>query len=309
MEKFYYQDDERMKQREVNIEMKVRKIRRIRTGRKGVVRMVGLLLLLTALLAFYGFKIEPNLVTVRHYNIQASATGAGSLRIAQISDVQIGEHYTVKNLERVVRKIQKQQPDVILFSGDLFENYSQCGAEVEAEVTALLQRLDAPKGKYAVWGNRDYGGGAARAYQRILKAADFTLLRNSSAELTTDAGHNILLCGLDDSLFGKPDGSSFQQQKGNYDYRILALHEPDIAQLWSHSNFQLILAGHSHGGQVRLPFLPGMKTVLAEQYTRHFYMLNEETGLQLYVNTGLGTSHLPIRLGVIPEIAIFTVRF
>lgn len=277
--------------------------------RRGVTYIVGLLLLLTGLLAFYGFKIEPNLVTVRHYNIQASITGMDSLRIAQISDVQIGEHYTVKNLERVVRKIQKQKPDVILFSGDLFENYSECGKDVEAQVIALLQQLDAPKGKYAVWGNRDYGGGAEKAYQRILQTAGFTLLCNSSAEILTDGGHTVLLCGLDDSLFGKPDGSAFQQPNGDYDYRILTLHEPDIAQLWSHSNFQLILAGHSHGGQVRLPFLPGMKTILAEQYTHHFYTLNEETGLQLYVNTGLGTSHIPVRVGVVPEIAIFTIRF
>lgn len=271
---------------------------------------IAALILLTGLLAFYGFKIEPNLVTVRHYNIQAAATGTERLRIAQISDVQIGAHYTVKNLERVVRKLQKQKPDVILFSGDLFENYNECGAAVEEDVTMLLQQLNAPKGKYAVWGNRDYGGGAARAYQRIMETAGFVLLCNSSAEITTNNGdRSILLCGLDDSLFGNPDGSAFRQRSDAHDYRILVLHEPDIAQLWSHSNFQLIFAGHSHGGQVRLPFLSGWKTILAEQYIRHFYTLNEETGLQLYVNTGLGTSHIPVRLGVVPEIAVFDICF
>lgn len=258
-----------------------------------------------AILVCYGFWIEPDLLVVRHYQLQAQPDGANSLRLVQISDLQIGDGYTVENMERVVKKMNNMHPDVVLFTGDLFENYSVCGEEIEPAVTALLQQIEAPKGKYAVWGNRDYGGGAAKAYRRILKASGFTLLCNDSAEIVTDNNQKILLCGLDDSLFGKPDGQQFLQQKQDYAYQILMLHEPDVAQLWSHSAFQLILAGHSHGGQVRLPFWPGQKTVLAEQYTRHFYTLNEETNQQLYVNTGLGTSHLPVRFGVVPEIAVF----
>ena len=115
------------------------------------------------------------------------------------------------------------------------------------------------------------------------------------------------MCGLDDGLFGAPDDAQFPQQMDTFAYRILLLHEPDLAQRWVQSDFQLILAGHSHGGQVRLPFWAGLRTVLAEQYTRHFYTLNEETGQQLYVNTGLGTSHLPVRFGVVPEIAVFDI--
>ena len=126
-------------------------------------------------------------------------------------------------------------------------------------------------------------------------------------QITAAEGKQVLLCGLDDGLFGAPDDAQFPQQMDTFAYRILLLHEPDLAQRWVQSDFQLILAGHSHGGQVRLPFGAGLRTVLAEQYTRHFYTLNEETGLQLYVNTGLGTSHLPVRFGVVPEIAVFDI--
>ena len=276
-----------------------------------MVKLLTQFFLLTALAAglcvCYGFQVEPNLLLVRQYALQAGEEKATEkLRLVQISDIQVGETYTIKNLQRVVQAIQKQRPDVILFNGDLFENYSQCGAELEAEVTALLKSLEAPYGKYAVWGNRDYVGGAEKAYRRILKEAGFMLLCNESAEIISEQGHIVLLCGLDDSLFGKPDGSQFlRDEKKNDAYRILMLHEPDVAQLWSHSAFQLILAGHSHGGQVRLPFWQGEKTVLAQQYIRHFYTLNKKTGLQLYVNTGLGTSHIPVRFGVPPEIAVF----
>lgn len=181
--------------------------------------------------------------------------GTETIRLAQISDIQIGENYSMKQLQRVVKKIEKQQPDMILFTGDLFENYAVCGAEAEAEVTALLGRLQAPLGKYAVWGNRDYGGGAARAYRRILDKAGFELLCNSSVQITAAEGKQVLLCGLDDGLFGAPDDAQFPQQMDTFAYRILLLHEPDLAQRWVQSDFQLILAGHSHGGQVRAAFL------------------------------------------------------
>lgn len=267
----------------------------------------GLLVLL--LLAWYGVCVEPNLLLVRHHTLQAGAARAcqtESLRLVQLSDIQMGKAYTVQHLQRVVRCVQRQRPDVILFNGDLFEHYSQCGAALEPEVTALLGSLEAPCGKFAVWGNRDYGGGAEKAYRRIMDAAGFTLLCNDSAEIVTARGQTVLLCGLDDSLFGRPDGRKLAQAaERRYAYRILMLHEPDVAQLWSQSAFQLILAGHSHGGQVRLPFWRQETTVLARQYTRHFYTLNGETGLRLYVNTGLGTSHIPVRFGVIPEIAVF----
>ena len=287
--------------------MKIRRIKKRRIRPKRLIRTAGWFLVLLGLLLVYSVKIEPNLLLVRHYQLQGETAGTETIRLAQISDIQIGENYSMKQLQRVVNKIEKQQPDMILFTGDLFENYAVCGAEVEAEVTALLGRLQAPLGKYAVWGNRDYGGGAARAYRRILDKAGFELLCNSSVQITAAEGKQVLLCGLDDGLFGAPDDAQFPQQMDTFAYRILLLHEPDLAQRWVQSDFQLILAGHSHGGQVRLPFGAGLRTVLAEQYTRHFYTLNEETGLQLYVNTGLGTSHLPVRFGVVPEIAVFDI--
>ena len=287
--------------------MKIRRIKKRRIRPKHLIRTVGWLLVLLGLLLVYSVKIEPNLLLVRHYQLQGETAGTETIRLAQISDIQIGENYSMKQLQRVVTKIEKQQPDMILFTGDLFENYAVCGAEAEAEVTALLGRLQAPLGKYAVWGNRDYGGGAARAYRRILDKAGFELLCNSSVQITAAEGKQVLLCGLDDGLFGAPDDAQFPQQMDTFAYRILLLHEPDLAQRWVQSDFQLILAGHSHGGQVRLPFWAGLRTVLAEQYTRHFYTLNEETGQQLYVNTGLGTSHLPVRFGVVPEIAVFDI--
>ena len=218
--------------------------------RKWLLCLIGAGVMLGGFLLWYGFCVEPNLLVVRHYSIQAGEGRDSTdtpLRLVQISDLQLGENYSTGQLQKVVQRIQREQPDVLVFTGDLFEDYSQCGAELEQEVTALFSQLRAPLGKYAVWGNRDYGGGAEKAYRRILQAAGFTLLCNESVEIPLENGEELLLCGLDDSLFGKPDGQPFLQQESKaYAYRILLLHEPDVAQLWSHSAFQLILAGHSH---------------------------------------------------------------
>ena len=89
----------------------------------------------------------------------------------------------------------------------------------------------------------------------------------------------------------------------NCDYRILMLHEPDAADRLPAQNADLILAGHSHGGQVKLPFFK-MKTSLAKKYTNGFYSVN---GMKLFVNTGIGTSHYPVRFFVPPEIDVFHI--
>lgn len=283
--------------------------------RNPILRIGAAVILLAGFLLWYGVCVEPNRLAVYHYTLDASASvghrqaDAASLRLVQISDLQMGDHYSIRQLQRVVRRMNNEKPDVIVFHGDLFEDFRAHGAALEQDVVDCLRQLQAPLGKYAIWGNRDYGGGAARAYKRTMRQAGFTLLCNDSTVIPLKNGKSVLLCGLDDGLFGKPDGSNFfQQEDDTCVYRILLLHEPDLAQLWTHASFQLILAGHSHGGQVRLPFCPGFQTAMARQYTRHFYTLNPETGLLLYVNTGLGTSHFAVRIGVPPEIAVFEIK-
>lgn len=80
-------------------------------------------------------------------------------------------------------------------------------------------------------------------------------------------------------------------------------HEPDVADSFVDAGFDLILAGHSHGGQVNLPFWSQPTTALARKYTRGLYRLSEQTNL--YVNAGIGTSRYPVRFGVVPEITVF----
>ncbi|WP_430607329.1 hypothetical protein IGJ55_000750 [Enterococcus sp. AZ170] len=246
----------------------------------------------------YAFFIEPKRIVVHNYTI-GNNDGKKPVKIVQLSDIHIQEKYPVTQLEKIVTKVNNENPDIIVFTGDLFDNYAKYGPA--EEVIAALSRLKAPLGKYAVWGNHDYGGGAARVYPDILAAADFQLLENTGLNVSLPNEKSVYIGGLDDSMLGNSSINDTLVDRQS-EYTILLSHEPDKADDVLDHNVQLILSGHSHGGQIKLPFIT-IKNTLAEKYFTGFYDLANNT--TLYVNTGLGTTKIPARFRVPPEIAVF----
>ncbi|TKI71616.1 metallophosphoesterase [Lysinibacillus mangiferihumi] len=272
---------------------------------KIVVKIVLLVVVLIGLLVGYAFKIEPKMLVVHSYHLNEDK--GESVKIVQISDIQVSETYTVNQLNRLVEKINQISPDMIVFTGDLFENFS--AFPQKQEVTDSLSQLNATVGKFAVWGNRDYGGGAFKIYEDLLTNADFTLLNNNGVTVPVSNDKKLFIGGIDDGLLGKPDiDLLLSQMDDTYDYEIVLMHEPDMAELLKDTSVNLLLAGHSHGGQIRIPFMKTIKTSLAEKYDDGFYTINKDNGMQLYVNTGIGTSRIAARFMVPPEIAVFTIH-
>lgn len=260
-------------------------------------------IILIAIIIFfiYAIKVEPYRLKIESLVLQSRFSAP--LIVVQISDIQISENFTVENFKKVMKKINKQNPDIVLFTGDLYENYAEYH-DNEALIDSL-SKIEARYGKFAIWGNRDYGGGAVSRYERIMKQSGFQLLRNEAVSIMLSNGETLLLAGLDDALLGTPDITSILEefQTTECGFSILITHEPDTADMYSDLGFDLIVSGHSHGGQVDVPFLPRITTAMAEKYVDGLYQLNEKTNL--YVNSGIGTSRYPIRFGVIPEITDF----
>lgn len=257
------------------------------------------------LIVLYSFKLEPFTIKTKIYEMGDQSKAP--IRIVQVTDIQISRHYKEENLEKLIDQINQLKPDLFLFTGDLFEHYAQYGSK--EEVIGQLSRIKTKYGSYGVWGNRDYGGGGQRVYREILGEGHMTLLENTGTTIETEDGIILYLAGLDDSLLGSPNGDLIKEQmKEDSDYRILLSHEPDPTEEYASYGFDLILAGHSHGGQVLLPF-GGVKTALAKTYTKGFYSIGAKGDREtmLYVNTGIGTSHIPVRLGVPPQIAVFDI--
>lgn len=264
--------------------------------------IISVFILLIVALPFYAWKVEPFLVHVNHVEL-GKKNERTPLNVVQISDLQVSEYFETNRLDKVIEKVNAQNPDILLFTGDLFDNYSKYPEQM-APMIEKLKAFKANIGKYAVWGNHDYGGGAVRVYEDVMSAGGFTVLRNQGETLTLSDGRQVFLGGLDDSLLGNPSVSDTLAYRQNYDYAITMTHEPDVADAFIGTDTQLVLAGHSHGGQVWIPIYP-IKNVLAEKYTRGLYQLDAIT--QLYVNTGIGTTSIHARFGVIPEVTQFTI--
>lgn len=262
-----------------------------------------LLSVIIVILFVYAAQVEPYMLKTEWLALQTGFSE--SLKVVQVSDVQVSESFTTENLNKVVRKINEQNPDMVLFTGDLYEIYAEYHND-EALIDTL-SAIEAQYGKFAVWGNRDYGSGADRQYERIMKESGFMLLRNEAVSIMLNNGEQLFLAGLDDALLGTPNIVPITEefQPAEYGFSILMTHEPDSADLYSDMGFDLILSGHSHGGQVNIPLLPHITTSMAEKYVDGLYQLNDQTNL--YVNSGIGTSRYPVRFGVVPEITVFSL--
>lgn len=270
-----------------------------------------LILFLTAAgFIFYAFKIEPFRILVNEYTLNEEKEGMSEIKMVQISDLHIKEDFTYENLGRVINKINGQNPDIVLFTGDLYDNYAKY--HDDENIISELRSIEARYEKIAVWGNRDCGGGASRNYREIMESAGFKLLKNENLYVELENGRRILFTGLDDSLLGNPtmpESTKLYQS----DYEVLLMHEPDTVKDFVNYDYDIVLSGHSHGGQVNIPFLPGLNkklvesTLLSTEYSGGMYQVNENTGKKLYVNTGIGTTHISARFGVVPEVAVFYI--
>ena len=249
---------------------------------------------------------EPSLLSTTKVELNSSGLPgpAEGLRIAQFTDTHFGFDYDVKRFERAVEKINAFEPPIVVFTGDLYEEYAKYPADDEA-IIAALSSLRAPQGKYAVLGNHDYGRGADEESIRILEAGGFTVLRNESMELPL---LGITVTGVDDLLFGS--GGTFDFSSLAEDtYNLVLCHEPDVFAGAANTAVDLMLAGHTHGGQVRVPVLGEL---ILPQYGRLYpmgqYAARNVRGSQLFVSRGLGTSNLPLRFCCMPEVALITLH-
>ena len=271
-----------------------------------LIKLIFTLLCLLGIIFVYAIFIEPNRLTTEEVTVSSKYTDSKtgqSLTIAQFSDTHLGFQFDLEDLQKAVDKINAQKPDLIFFTGDLIDHANSYD-HIE-QIGAILAQLEAPLGKFAIYGNHDYGGGAERHYQQICAEGGFTLLVNDVKKITLS--NNKLLCigGLDEALLGNPDPEAVEAQFSPVAVNILLLHEPDYIEQFK-TMPQLAVAGHSHGGQIQLPFFgPLITTAYAEKYTDGAYPLDKTL---LYVNTGLGTTKLPMRFAVPPVITFYQLE-
>lgn len=256
---------------------------------------------------WYARYIEPKQVKreihiIRNAKIPQSFAG---LKIVQFSDTHVGHHFEKEDLEKIVKKINEEQPDVVFFTGDLMDD--PMSYHHANQLIPILKHIKAPLGKFAIFGNHDHGGYGTETYEEIMEASQFNVLKNEHTYIELIDKSRIYIAGVDDLMLGRPDFNETLEGIPKEAYTILLAHEPDAAKAIAEQfHVSLQLSGHSHGGQVQLPFLgPIITPPLGSIYYEGFYQLDQ---LTLYVNRGLGTTRQPYRFLAPPELSIFTLE-
>jgi predicted MPP superfamily phosphohydrolase len=239
-----------------------------------------LALVLISGLAAYGWFVESSWLHLRAIELE----GTRQLRLAHISDL----HYSGNKdyLQRVVDTVNESKPDLVCITGDFVSK-----ADWLSETIRQLEGLSAPV--YAVPGNWDYWSGAdLDELGRFCQQTGGSLLLDQS----TAVEH------LDLVISGALGETTEWIAESPSETHILLVHYPQFVESLEGHKFDLLLAGHSHGGQVRLPLFGAL--FVPYNVGRYDFGLFETPSGPLYVTSGIGTSALPIRLGCRPEVAI-----
>lgn len=270
-------------------------------------KLIGLLILASIIVYTYAREIEPVLLTIKYENIYSNYMNDKNddIKIIQFSDAHISEFFDVKNLKKAVDRINSQNPHIVVFTGDLIDKYNEYNDKDNLnKIWEVLKEINAPLGKYAVYGNHDYGGGAERAYKQIMEKSGFKVLLNKNEKLEE---YNINIIGMDDSIFGTKDNKAIVNYLDENYFNIILSHEPDVAEYFLEYDADLFLTGHSHGGQINLPFI-NYTPPLAKKYVRGMYEVSNYRQTKIYVNVGLGTSQIPMRFMATPELTVITLK-
>jgi len=239
--------------------------------------------LLISVFGFYSFFVEPSKITETHIEIQAAGLSA-PVRIVQLSDIHVER--ISRREEQLPELIDKLDPDMIVMTGDFVNKSYQNDLNTQKILIALFNQFHAPLGIYAVNGNVD----SISALRGLFAGTNVRLLENETVRFQ-DLGDHFILIGINDSNWEYDEYilEKTMAELNNNDFTVLLYHSPDIIYAASDLGVDLYLAGHTHGGQVRLPFYGALYA--NSRYWKEFEMGRYQVGNTiLYVNRGIGFS-------------------
>jgi len=259
------------------------------------------------LAAVWGFVIEPNRLVVRETRLVLPRWPAAldGLRLAVVADIHAGAPWIDdEKVERLVAEVNDTRSDLVLLLGDFVILEVLGGRQVPPERTAeRLARLRAPLGVIAILGNHDWWYDGPRV-RRALEGAGIPVLENAALRLERQ-GTPLWLVGLADLWTREPDVVGPLRDIPADEAILVLTHSPDVFPQVP-ARVALTLAGHTHGGQIKLPGV-GVLLNASRAPMRWTHGLVVEGGRHMIVSAGLGTSGFPLRVGVPPEFAIIDV--
>jgi uncharacterized protein len=253
--------------------------------------------------AAYARLIEPYnyLISENDIFINNLPEGFEGFRITQLTDIHLSKILGLNEVQRMVRLAQQTKPDLFVLTGDYATSYRRY-IEPCAEA---LSTLSAPEGVWAVLGNHDHYTDPDLT-TRALERQHITVLNNQNT-LLRRGPDAIQLSGIDDWSWNGTDWAKAYEGLNRSLPTVLLSHQPSVLELEQTKNVSLILSGHTHGGQIKVPWL-GALARFATKDLRFAQGLFRYGDVQLYVSSGTGVIGLPVRFGVRPEIAVLRLR-
>lgn len=268
---------------------------------------------LAGTLAFYAYLVEPTWLTVRRVPVTVSREAGDTLRVVHISDLHWGNFVPHDYLRRALREAARQKPDLIVITGDFINKRLEV-PEQTVDYESALRELARAAPAYASPGNHDGGAWARRiggyattdTVRRVLASAGIRWLENAY-ECLEAKGRRVCVGGVGDpwAQTEKPGLFVGDFNAEAADLKILMIHNPDTKEAVRDDDWDLLVAGHTHGGQVNLPFVEANWIQVRDK--RFVSGLYEYAGRPMHINPGVGHSQRRARLGRRPEVSVLEV--
>jgi uncharacterized protein len=270
-----------------------------------------LVIFITLFLLFSHF-ISTSGLKVNEINVEASISdNFHGLKIIHLSDIHYGRTTWKKDLDYISKQVNLSKPDIIVITGDLIDRDTKMNEDKEKTIIEFLNSMNATLGKYAIKGNHD---AEFSNWEDIIKKGDFSNIDDDFDLIYKDTLIPFLISGVSTNLMVETSIEEKMSKVSEYlsneenvkpDFNLLLVHEPDYLDKMDLSKFDLILAGHSHNGQFRLPLLG---TIIlpegAKEYYEPYYKIQNK---DVYISSGIGTSTLSFRLFNRPSINLYRI--
>ena len=244
---------------------------------------------------------EPYMLSIEHERIglRRLPQAFESFRVVQLSDIHHGPFSDKSQIERAVDTANRLKPDIIALTGD----YISKERHYAAPCAEMLGKLKAKHGVFAVLGNHDHWVDAALITD-LFRAEGITVLINEGMRFELN-GSAFWLAGVDDTMVGLEDIPLSLAGSRDDEMKLLLAHNPIVLRRAARADVDLVLSGHTHGGQVALRSEPSPSGGPRRRFLKGLGRLGNT---QIYVNRGLGTVVLPIRYGCPPEVSLLELR-